>query len=309
MPVPRRGRAALPIRAPASILLLALTVGVLSSLIQAQEEARPHAPQTTEERAQEESWGLIRTIVIDPGHGGEEVGAVGRSGLYEKDLALDIARRLRERLQASHGFQVQLTREQDAVIPLRERTAIANQAGADIFLSIHLNSSRRTTARGTETYFLSLTASDEEAMSLAKEENRGGARRGGGERGGTGEESAPRESGDEAVSDLDLVLWGLAQSEHLARSSRLADLIQDEMNRLLSVESRGIKQAPFTVLMGATMPAVLVEVAFLSNKEEEALLATTEFRDRVAQALESAILRFKSESERSRRPGVAGTSP
>ncbi len=292
-----------------ALLLIACAGAAIPASLEAQEEPAPAPLRTPEERAQEESWGLIRTIVLDPGHGGEEVGAVGRSGLYEKDLALDIARRLKDRLQANHAFEVLLTREQDGVLPLRERTAIANEAGADLFVSIHLNSSRRATAHGTETYFLSLTASDEEALSLAKEENRGGARSGDGEAGGGGPESGSEDSKDAGASDLELTLWGLAQSEHLARSSRLADMIQNEMNRLLGVESRGIKQAPFTVLMGATMPAVLVEVAFLSNKDEEALLATPDFRDRVAMALESAILGFKAESERTRRSNLAGTNP
>lgn len=256
----------------------------------------------------EDDWGLIRTIVIDPGHGGEEVGAVGRSGVYEKDLALDISRRLEARLEAGGRFEVLLTRSDDRAVPNRERTALANSAGADLFLSIHLNSSRRASAHGTETYFLSLTASDEEAMSLARAENRGESRTTRGEGDKQGAEDGKDPAG-ESSEDLDLVLWALAQSEHLARSSRLADLIQDEMNRLLGVQSRGIKQAPFTVLMGATMPAVLVEVAFLSNKEEEELLASEEFRNRVTVALEAAILQFRAESEEARLSRMAGSRP
>jgi N-acetylmuramoyl-L-alanine amidase len=141
---------------------------------------------------------------------------------------------------------------------------------------------------------MALTASDEEALSVAEAENlAGGGPPGDPAAGGP----APAAAEGGGAGDLDLVLWGMAQSDHLIRSSRLAEVIQDEMNRLLGVESRGIKQAPFAVLMGATMPAVLVEVAFLSNEQEEKELAQPEFRDRVAQALESAIARFKAESE------------
>jgi N-acetylmuramoyl-L-alanine amidase len=247
--------------------------------------------------------GTIRTIVIDPGHGGEEVGAVGHTGIFEKDLSLDIARRLRDRLARHLNLKVILTREDDRIVPLRERTAIANHAKADLFLSIHMNSSRRLSAHGTETYFLALTASDEEAMSLAHAENvpsAGGKPKEPGEGGPPADAngSPPAEPGPSGQSELDLVLWEMAQSEHIVSSSRFADVIQDEMNRLLKVESRGVKQAPFSVLMGATMPAVLVEVAFLSNDTEEKLLVTSDFKDKVAEALESAIARFKDETER-----------
>jgi len=260
--------------------------------------------------------GVIRTIVLDPGHGGEEVGAVGKSGVLEKDLAIDIARRLQDRLTRNLNLNVILTREDDRVVPLRERTAIANHAKADLFLSIHLNSSRRASAHGTETYFLALTASDEEAMSLARSENLTEPEPVPGPVPGPVDPNAPANpnsaappaSGPSGAAELDLVLWEMAQSEHIVRSSRLAEVIQDEMNRLLGVGSRGIKQAPFTVLMGATMPSVLVEVAFLSNENEEKELTNPEFRDKVAQAIEYAIARFKSESERalSEAPPPAG---
>lgn len=265
------------------VIFLILAVAVAMA-VQAQE----FVPERTPEPRHEQE--TIRTIVLDAGHGGEEVGAVGKTGVFEKDLALDIARRLRDRLRSNQGMNVILTREDDRVLPLRDRTAIANHAKADLFLSIHLNSSRRLSAHGTETYFLALTASDEEAMSLAQAENLPA----GGSGAGSAESQGEPSSGP---SDLEMVLWGMAQSEHLVKSSRLAEVIQDEMNRLLGVPSRGIKQAPFTVLMGAIMPAVLVEVAFLSNEQEEKDLTSVEFRDRVAQALESAILRFKTQTE------------
>jgi len=258
------------------LLRAAASTALLGGALFAAEPASPREP------------GTIRTIVLDPGHGGEEVGAVGRSGVLEKDLALDIAKRLQDRLTRHLGLSVLLTRERDRVVPLRERTAIANHAKADLFLSIHMNSSRRLSAHGTETYFLALTASDEEAMSLAHAENTAPA----------DPNASQPEPGPSGQSELDLVLWEMAQSEHIVSSSRLADVIQDEMNRLLKVDSRGVKQAPFTVLMGATMPAVLVEVAFVSNESEEKLLVTDEFKDKVADALESAIARFKDETEK-----------
>jgi len=252
----------------------------------------------------DEGWAGVRTIVIDPGHGGEEVGAISRSGLQEKELALDIARRLRRRLESKEGFRVLLTREDDRQVPLKQRTALANSARADLFVSIHLNSSRRTSAHGTEAYFLALTASDEEALDLARQENLAGPT-------GEGEETegeAGEEGAGSANEDLQLVLWGMAQSEHLNTSSRLAELVQDEMDRLHGMESRGVKQAPFTVLMGATMPAILVEVAFLSNQGDEEKLARDDFRESAAQALETAIVHLKSETERAARPGPAAGS-
>ena len=280
-------------------VMIALAVFAAAGIAIAQEPSAPAASEAGEVAG-------LRTIVLDPGHGGEEVGAVGRSGLMEKELALDIARRLRGRLEARGGVRVLLTREDDQQIPLRQRTALANNARADLFVSIHLNSSRRSSAHGTEAYFLALTASDEEALDLARQENRGEtaeAAAGAGE----GEGGAEGNPG-EARSDLQLVLWGMAQSEHLNRSSRLAELIQDEMDRLHGMESRGVKQAPFTVLMGATMPAVLVEVAFLSNQADEENLAREEFRESVAQALETAIDHLKAESEGGARP-AAGSIP
>ncbi|HZE89531.1 MAG TPA: N-acetylmuramoyl-L-alanine amidase [Verrucomicrobiae bacterium] len=283
---------------------LAAGLAVLSTPVFAAASAKP---------AQREP-GTIRTIVLDPGHGGEEVGAVGHTGVFEKDLCLDIAQRLRDRLARLPDTTVLLTREDDRVVPLRERTAIANHAKADLFVSIHMNSSRRLSAHGTEAYFLALTASDEEAMTLAHAENALPSPLPGSD-GNPGQPADPNAANaaaaDASQNDLDLVLWGMAQSEHIVSSSRLADVVQDEMNRLLKVDSRGVKQAPFTVLMGATMPAVLVEVAFLSNEAEEKLLITGEFKDKVADALQSAIVRFKDETEKalSTVPTLDGHNP
>jgi N-acetylmuramoyl-L-alanine amidase len=225
----------------------------------------------------------VRTIVLDPGHGGREVGAIGPSGLVEKDATLAICRRLQPLLASALGARVILTREDDSVVGLEQRTAIANQYKADLFLSIHLNASRTTTARGAETYFLSLDASDELARATAERENQEGG-------GGSARAAAP-------PSDLNLILWDLAQQEYLKESSRFAELIQQELNGTGDTANRGVRQAPFRVLVGATMPAALVEVGFISNPEEEAKLGSDAYQSAVAQSLLRAVTRFKDEYE------------
>src|SRR5262249_6923173 len=193
----------------------------------------------------------IHTIVIDPGHGGAETGALTARGIAEKDLTMLLAQALKSRLEAALPVRVVLTRTGDEQLSLDSRAALANQLKADLFLSIHLNSSVGSAARGAETYFLATQASDAHAQSAADAEN-----------------AAAQSGGDgDALYDLQLILWDLAQSHHLARSQRLAGLIQTELNNTLGLRDRGVKQAPFRVLMGAAMPAVLVELGFLSNPE------------------------------------------
>jgi len=217
------------------------------------------------------------TVVIDPGHGGEEDGARGPSGLLEKDVTLDVARRLRARLLGDAGTEVVLTRDDDRTVGLDERTAIANHAQADLFVSIHANSSRRDGASGSETYFLSYQATDDEARAVAALENN----------------ALRLDDGVQGQSGLEMVLWDLAQSAHLKASSNLAETIQDRLNDALGVRNRGIKQAPFRVLMGATMPAVLVEVAFISSPGEERRLRDGGFKDEIAQAIADSIHSFR----------------
>jgi N-acetylmuramoyl-L-alanine amidase len=244
-----------------------------------------------------------RVVMIDPGHGGTEEGAVSSSGLKEKDLVLDIARRLRTRLQ-SLGFGVSLTRDEDQSVGLTDRTALANHAAAALFVSIHANSSMRPAAHGPETYFLSadaigaagdtgasaagvpgiptLSATDEAAMSVARQENLAEA----------------GSAGSASRSEIKAVLWDMAQAGYLAASSRLAGVIQSQLNALGGIKDRGVKQAPFRVLVGASMPAVLVEVGFLSNDEEEKKLATGEYRDQIAEALAASVQEFTRARER-----------
>lgn len=227
-----------------------------------------------------------RVLVIDPGHGGVETGATGPSGLREKEVTLDLARRLKRRLQRDKRITVVLTRDEDRLIGLDERTAIANHNRADLFLSIHLNASPRTTASGAETYFLSNDATDDEARTLAALEN-----------GAAGiERREAATTGDDR--NLDLVLWDLAQNQYLAESSLLAERVQFHLNKLTGTRDRGVRQAPFRVLMGATMPAILVEVGFISNRDEEERFRSMEYRERVIDAIETATLEFLDELER-----------
>jgi N-acetylmuramoyl-L-alanine amidase len=222
----------------------------------------------------------IRTVVIDPGHGGVNVGALGPSGTLEKDVALAIARRLRTELTNALGVQVFLTRDKDEDVDLDERTAIANNYKADLFVSIHANASRARGARGSEVYFLSYQASDDEARRMAQLE-------------GAAEPFGVADPG----SDLAVILWDMAQAEHLEESSALATRIQDELAAVTGAEGRGVKQAPFRVLVGATMPAVLVEVAFISNPEEEKELASDPYQAKIAAALMRGIARYRRERE------------
>jgi N-acetylmuramoyl-L-alanine amidase len=219
----------------------------------------------------------IRTIVLDPGHGGKEVGAVGTGGLMEKDLTLAICRRLADSLAAKTGARVVLTRDDDTLVSLDQRTAIANQYKADLFLSVHLNAAVVKDAKGSETYFLSLEASDELARRAAETENASAT-------------AAP-------ADDLKLILWDLAQQAYLDESSRFAQAIQEEMNSATGVSNRGVKQAPFKVLVGATMPAALVEVGFITNAEEEKKLQTSEFQTLMVDAITRAVQRYKTDYE------------
>ena len=222
----------------------------------------------------------IHTIVIDPGHGGKEVGAIGPDGLMEKDATLTLCRKLADNLETRLRTRVILTRTDDSVVPLDQRTAIANQYRADLFLSVHMNAAVVKGAHGSETYFLSLEASDELAKKAAEVENASG--------------KAVVAAGS---SDLKLILWDLAQQAYLNESSRFAQAVQEEMNRATGVQNRGVKQAPFKVLVGATMPAALVEVAFITNPEEEVKLKSDAFQKLVVDALTTAIERYKTDYE------------
>jgi N-acetylmuramoyl-L-alanine amidase len=223
--------------------------------------------------------GLV--VVLDPGHGGEKLGAVAAGGASEKELTLAIARRVATRLRAQ-GHRVLLTRSADTGVPLARRAALANAQGADLFVSIHLNSmpaAARAGARGVETYFLSADASDASATAVAAREN---ADRLAGE---------PELDPDDPVSGI---LQDLADTEALAESSRLAYALHEQLVHRLRAEDRGVKQAPFYVLAGARMPAVLLEVGFLSDAAEARRLATPAYQEQVAQAVAEGLAAWRA---------------
>jgi N-acetylmuramoyl-L-alanine amidase len=226
------------------------------------------------------------TAVIDPGHGGDLLGAVSPRGDLEKELTLQIARRVKRRLEALGG-KVVLTRTADARVPLANRAAVANALDADLFVSIHLNSmpteaSRRTSA-GVETYFLSADASDAGAAASAAREN---ADRVAGE---------PAADPDDAVAGI---LDDLQSAAVLAGSSRLAYALQDRLVATLKAENRGVKQAPFYVLAGARMPAVLLEVGFISNEGEAARLRSPEHQEKIAAAVADGVAAWRAAERR-----------
>lgn len=229
------------------------------------------------------------TVVLDPGHGGEQEGAISPAGTKEKDLALDIARRIAARLKRD-GAKVVLTRSGDIGVPLANRAAIATAIRADLFVSVHLNSmptaEQRRSSRGVETYFLSADASDTHASAVAAREN------------------ADRLAGEPEPDPADpvaAILDDLADANSLRGSSRLAYAVHERLVERLGVEDRGVKQAPFYVLAGARMPAVLLEVGFISHAEEARRLATREYQEKIAEAVAQGIRAFRTETRRASR--------
>ncbi len=218
----------------------------------------------------------IETICLDPGHGGEDFGAIGRSKLKEKDVTLKIALKLKKTIESRTGLRVIMTRDKDSEVSLNTRASIANNQLAQMFISIHANSSFRKSAYGSETYFVSLQATDPEALELAQKENQNA------------------EDPGEAIQndELKMILWNMAQTEHIRESSKLAESIQNELNQLLGTRDRGVKQAPFRVLMRTAMPAVLIEAVFISNPSEERKLQSDDFLDRIAQAIYNGVSKF-----------------
>jgi N-acetylmuramoyl-L-alanine amidase len=218
----------------------------------------------------------IGRIVIDAGHGGHDTGTIGPTGLMEKDLCLDIALRLGKIIQQKlPGADIVFTRSDDTFIPLEERTHIANEAKADLFISIHANSSPDHGARGVETYYLNLKGSVE-AMEVAAREN-----------------SVSQEN----IHDLQDVVKRIAQTEKIDESRELAADIQDSLSRKIQktakpVKNRGVRKAPFVVLIGADMPSILTEISFLSNASDEQLLKKPEHRQRIAEGVYQGVAAY-----------------
>ena len=218
----------------------------------------------------------IGRIVIDAGHGGHDTGTIGPTGLMEKDLCLDVALRLGKIIeQRLPGADVVYTRSDDTFVPLEERTNIANQAKADLFISIHANSSRDHAARGIETYYLNLKGSAE-AMEVAARENA---------------------SSQEGVHQLQDLVMKIAKTEKIDESKELAEDIQDSLARRIQktskpVKNRGVRKAPFVVLIGADMPSILTEISFLSNPADEQMLKKPEQRQKVAEGLYQGVASY-----------------
>jgi N-acetylmuramoyl-L-alanine amidase len=217
----------------------------------------------------------VSRIVIDPGHGGHDPGAKTKS-MTEADLVLDVALKLEQLLLKHGGFAVVMTRRDDSFVALEERTAIANREGADLFLSIHANASSNTSARGIETYFLNLTTNPA-AEAVAARENAASGR---------------------GMGQLQDIVKAIALNNKIDESRDFASMIQGSLYTQVRkadkhVKNLGVKQAPFMVLLGATMPSVLAEISFITNRQEAALLKTDKHRKRIAEALYSGVVRYQ----------------
>ncbi len=230
-------------------------------------------PALRASRSMTRALGLkLGRIVIDPGHGGTDLGTTSASGLHEKDLVLDVAKRLGEILTATLGTEVAYTRTSDTFVPLEQRTAFANAQRADLFLSIHANHSRLKNISGPETFYLNFSPSPD-AMEVAARENA---------------------TSGHTVFELQDLLKKIALNEKVSESRDFAAKVQSGMMELASAKAkklrdRGVKRAPFVVLIGAAMPSVLAEIGFLSSPREEALLKKADYRQQVAEALAKGI--------------------
>jgi N-acetylmuramoyl-L-alanine amidase len=237
---------------------------------------REAKPTAAGDRSLIRALGLkIGKIVIDPGHGGHDTGTIGPNGLEEKDLVLDVGRRLGKLLETRLGAEVVYTRKNDTFIPLETRTAIANQARADLFVSIHANSSEDPEARGVETYYLNFTSSPE-ALEVAARENA---------------------VSEKSIYELQDLVKKIALKEKIEESREFAGDVQQSLHSGLAVKSpairdRGVKKAPFIVLIGANMPSILAEISFVSNPVDERRLETAEYRQRIAESLYRGIAKY-----------------
>ena len=214
----------------------------------------------------------VRTITIDPGHGGVDEGVHGANGAKEKDLALTVARRAKGAIEARLGVRVLLTRDDDRSVPIDERTAIANNNKADLFVSIHANASRRPTTAGAAMF---VAAFEKNAAQSAASPGGRVPTFGGGSR------------------EIDLVFWDLAQTQHVAQSTMFANILEQLLRDRIPLVARPVERAPLRVLESANMPAVLVELGYLTNADQEKLLATDAFQNAVVQALVESIVRFR----------------
>jgi N-acetylmuramoyl-L-alanine amidase len=241
-------------------------------------ETREARPTAAGDRSLIRALGLkIGKIVIDAGHGGHDTGTIGPNGLLEKDVVLDVAKRLGRLLEARLGAEVIYTRQDDTFIPLETRTAIANRERADLFISIHANSSRDSDARGVETYYLNFTSSPE-ALEVAARENA---------------------VSEKSIHELQDLVKKIALKEKIEESREFAGDVQESLYGGLAlntagIRNRGIKKAPFIVLIGANMPSILAEISFVSNPTDERKLETSEHRQRIAESLYRGVSKYVS---------------
>lgn len=222
---------------------------------------------------------IVKTIVLDPGHGGKDPGAIGKNGLMEKDVALDIAKRLKKILAEKANKKVYLTREDDIYIGLNQRPAIARGKGADLFISIHVNSNTKRSSRGIETYTLNFS-SDKLAQKTAARENM---------------------ASEKSIGDLEKIIRDLLVDSNREISLGLAHSVQNQLIKTLKadysrIENLGVKGAPFLVLIGSKVPSILAEVSFISNPDEEKRLRTPEYRQKIAEGLYEGIKQYISSS-------------
>jgi len=222
--------------------------------------------------------GGLRTIVIDPGHGGDENGARGEKGTLEKNVTLSVARRLKGTLEGRLGVRVLLTRDGDQTLPLDQRAAVANNNKADLFISLHANASVRSGLSGAEVFYLNLAEYGDEAQRVAH----GGA------------ESLPVLGG--GSREIEVILWEMAQARYIDQSAAFARTVEAALRERIPMSRRAIQQAPFRVLGGANMPAILVEMGFLTNPQQEQQLVTDEYQSGIVQALVDGIVRFRGAS-------------
>ncbi len=255
-----------------------LPAGALATPAPAAPPLQPVTPLPAIPEQQPATAPGVRTIVIDPGHGGTEEGARGASGLLEKDLTLTVARKLKAAIENRLGLRVLLTRDGDVTLSLDDRAAFANNNKADLFISLHANASLRKDVKGAEVFYLSpegLTQAQQAATTTSSLPTFGGGSR-----------------------EIDLILWEVAQTQHLTQSAAFAAIVEQQLRAHVPMSGRPVQQAPFRVLVGANMPAVLVEMGFLTNADQEQALGSNDFQNAVVQAVFDAIVRFRDAVEK-----------
>lgn len=251
----------------------------------------PTAPQEPPPLIDLAPAGAFRTIVVDAGHGGSEDGAKGPDGTLEKDVTLAVARRLKGALEGRLGVRVILTRDGDTTVGLDERAALANNNKADLFISLHANASVRSGTTGAEVFYLSLDEYGDAAQRVAHGDS----------------ESLPVFGG--GARDIEVILWEMAQARYIQESAALAQAVEASLRERVPMSARAIQQAPFRVLVGANMPAVLVEMGFITNIEQAKRLASDDFQNLIVQGLVESIARFRDARATARTGGAPAVVP